>query len=402
MKSVPELPVEIHAGDRLSEIACTPMPPYSPPALAFLAQLSKALLAHSAIRTNPDIAAFAYWCRRANLTRLAKTCGDHGRRLGRGLALHIAPANVPVNFAYSFAFGVLSGNANIVRIPGKTHPQAEMICAEIRRLFDLPEHSRIAAMNRVIGYPRNDEVTAALSAVCHARMLWGGDETIAHLRAMRTSPRCVDIAFADRYSLCLIGAEAILGANGQEMAALASGFYNDVFLLDQNACSSPHLILWQGRADHVETAMARFWQAIEDVLRTRDPVSPIHAVDKYVHLCRTVLSLPESGTVTRHENRIYRIRLEQLPSDIERHRGRHGFFFEHIIDGLDGLKGIVNERYQTLTCHGVDREQVSRFIAQEGLTGIDRVVPVGKALDMGVVWDGYDLIGTLSRVIGDQ
>ena len=402
MKSVPELPVTVHAGAGLDAIDCTPMPPYAPQALAFLAQLSTALLAHPAIRTYPDIAAFAYWCRRANLRRLARTSGDLGRRLGRGLALHIAPANVPVNFAYSFAFGVLAGNANIVRIPGRTHPQAEVICAEIRHLFGRPEHRRIAAMNRVIGYPRNDEVTAALSAACHARMLWGGDETIAHLRTMRTSPRCVDIAFADRYSLCLMGAEAILGADGKQMKALACGFYNDVFLLDQNACSSPHLMLWQGHADQVETAMVRFWRSIEDVLRTKDPVSPIHAVDKYVHLCRTVLSLPESGAVTQHGNRICRIRLAQLPSGIERHRGRHGFFFEHIIDGLDGLKGIVNERYQTLTCHGVDREQVSRFIAQEGLTGIDRIVPVGKALDMGVIWDGYDLIGTLSRVIGDQ
>ena len=33
------------------------------------------------------------------------------------------------------------------------------------------------------------------------------------------------------------------------------------------------------------------------------------------------------------------------------------------------------------------------------LRGIDRVVPVGRALDMDIVWDGYDLIGSLSRLI---
>lgn len=402
MKRIPDLSVEVDAGGRFDAISCTPIPPYSPQAVAFLAHLSKALLAHQAIRLYPDIAAFGYWCRRANLARLACEFGDRRRRLGRGLALHIAPANVPVNFAFSFAFGVLAGNANIVRIPDHGHPQVDVICAEIRRLFNLSEHREIAAMNRIIRYPRNDEITAALSAICDARLLWGGDETITHLRSMRTSPRCVDIAFADRYSLCLLGVEDILAASEHEMEALAAGFYNDVFLLDQNACSSPHLILWKGRADRAEAAIARFWESVEGILRTKGSIPPVHAVDQYVHLCRTAISLPASGAVTRHENRIYRVRLQELPPDIEEYRGQHGFFFEHVIDSLNVLKAIVNARYQTLTCYGVDRVEIARFIAEEGLTGIDRVVPVGKALDMGVIWDGYDLIGTLSRVISDQ
>jgi len=33
------------------------------------------------------------------------------------------------------------------------------------------------------------------------------------------------------------------------------------------------------------------------------------------------------------------------------------------------------------------------------LSGIDRIVPVGKALDMDVTWDGYDIVRSLSRVI---
>jgi hypothetical protein len=33
------------------------------------------------------------------------------------------------------------------------------------------------------------------------------------------------------------------------------------------------------------------------------------------------------------------------------------------------------------------------------LIGVDRIVPIGTALDIGIYWDGYDLIRTLSRVI---
>ena len=35
--------------------------------------------------------------------------------LGRGWVLHFCPSNVPMNFAYSLAFGLLSGNNNIVK-----------------------------------------------------------------------------------------------------------------------------------------------------------------------------------------------------------------------------------------------------------------------------------------------
>ena len=33
------------------------------------------------------------------------------------------------------------------------------------------------------------------------------------------------------------------------------------------------------------------------------------------------------------------------------------------------------------------------------LRGIDRIVPIGQALDIGFEWDGYDLNKILSRVI---
>lgn len=402
MKPVPDLPVDILVGGRLPDMDVRPLPPYSTEALAFLAELSRRLLASPAIRVHPDVGGFAYWCRQANLARLARSFDATHRRVGRGLVLHIAPGNVPVNFAFSLAFGLLAGNANIVRIPGARHPQADIICEAMAALLAQPEHARVAGMTRIIRYPRNDEVTAALSEVCHARVLWGGDATILHLRAMRTSPRCVDVCFADRYSLCVLGAGAILAADGPSLEALIAGFYNDVFLLDQNACSSPHLVLWQGDEVDVSRAMDRFWRAMERFLMTKPAPPAIHAVEKFTQLCRAAIQMDEGLSAARQQNLIYRVRLNTLPRDIEHHRGQHGFFFEAIDNDFAGLKAIVGERYQTVTHFGVDPDAIINLVVDSGLTGIDRVVPVGKALDIGVIWDGYDLVGTLSRVVSDQ
>ena len=31
------------------------------------------------------------------------------------------------------------------------------------------------------------------------------------------------------------------------------------------------------------------------------------------------------------------------------------------------------------------------------LRGLDRIVPIGKSMDMDIIWDGYDVINQLSR-----
>ena len=399
MNHLADLPVRVIAGCGLANLHYTALPPYAPVAVAFLAAWSKRLLARSDIRSYPDAASFAFWCRSANLARLRRELDREKLRVGRGMVLHIAPANVPVNFAYSFAFGLLAGNANIVRVPESLPAQAAILCAVAQDLLKQSDHACIASMTTLLSYPRNDAITQRLSTVADVRLLWGGDQTIRHLRGMPTSPRCVDIAFADRYSLCLISAPAILNAESKSLSALTLGFYNDVFLLDQNACSSPHLILWQGTVHEVETAQKRFWDTMQELLHMKAPLKSIHAVDKYTHLCRTAINVDGLRVTPVLDNRIFRVALKELPENIAEHRGRYGFFFETIDNSLSQLSRIVNSRYQTLTCFGVDINAIAQIVVANGLTGIDRVVPIGKALDIGVIWDGYDLIPTMSRIV---
>ena len=42
---------------------------------------------------------------------------------------------------------------------------------------------------------------------------------------------------------------------------------------------------------------------------------------------------------------------------------------------------------------------MENFFRNANLEGIDRVVPIGQALDINLFWDGYDLNKILTRVI---
>ena len=94
-----------------------PLVPFDSISCEFLQDISSELIKSPESRKYPDIMGFAFWCRKANINKLKKLFEDGLIRLGLGLVLHITPSNVPVNFAFSFAFGLLAGNANIVRAP---------------------------------------------------------------------------------------------------------------------------------------------------------------------------------------------------------------------------------------------------------------------------------------------
>ena len=300
---------------------------------------------------------------------------------------------------FSFAFGLLAGNANVVRVSSANHPQANVILRVIQDIFELGNYPRIHRMNSFVCYARDDKTTAAISEISDARIIWGGDGTVNRIRAMKTKARCVDVCFSDRYSVSLLGADAICDANTVSFSRLIEGFYNDVFLLDQNACSSPHLILWQGDRECISLAKDRFWHGLEELLETKAPESGIHSIDKFTHLCRTAIWLQPINQNRSQSGRIYRVELEQLPFGIENFRGQHGFFIEITDNDLQKLSAIINERFQTLTYFGVDPQFVLKLITEEVLVELIGVVPVGAALDIGLLWDGYDLVSTLSRLI---
>ena len=167
--------------------------------------------------------------------------------------------------------------------------------------------------------------------------------------------------------------------------------------MDQNACSSPHIIVWQG--DQAPAAKARFWAAVGRVAEKKYNLSQFHAVDKLTHLCQDAINCTAVTGFSKFANYVYCVHLQSLPSKVDDLRGRFGYFYEYDAASLDELALIVNARFQTLTYFGVDKQALLDFVVAQRLTGIDRIVPVGSALYIGVILDGYDIIASLSRVI---
>ncbi|MDR2761196.1 MAG: hypothetical protein LBB88_01190, partial [Planctomycetaceae bacterium] len=405
--------VEYLAGNRGNIVTIIDIP-YSDLVINFLDDLSKRLRENKQAATFPDIISFAFWCRKSNIMKLRSAFADDKKRLGRGKIFHISPSNIPVNFAFSFVFGLLAGNSNLVRVPSKLFPQTEIICNAIDATMKDDKYELIRKSNSFIRYGRSDELTAKFSSGSQGRIIWGGNQTIQNIRKFQIAPNGVEITFADRYSLCIINSDAIKQINDQELDRLASNFYNDTYLIDQNACSSPHLILWTNENYNCDSKLdneflkRKFWDAVyvkaggekSGVIAGKNyELSGINAVDKFARLCQVAIESDSVDSAIRYDNLLYRVLLKKLPANLDQLRGRFGLFFEYDLRQLDELNECVNSTYQTLTYFGINAETLADWIISRRLSGIDRVVPIGSALDISVIWDGYDIIGQLSRIV---
>jgi len=373
------------------------LPPFDARVTAFLADLSAALLRNGQAKAHPDAVTFAFFCRRAGLESLRASYGDLADRLGRGLIFHIAPGNVPMNFAYSLVAALLAGNACVVKASSRDFPQTALVCDAMQDLL-AGAHAELRPYVNVVSYPREEQaVTEAFSALCDARVIWGGDETIRRVRQAPLPPRAFDVTFADRWSLLVADARAVAAMDEGALAAAAQGFYNDTYLYDQNACTAPRLIYWLGGGEALRAAQDRFWRAVRAYAAPRYPVDAVAAVDKLTALYRAALTLPGAELAPMPDNLAVRIRLAALSPEVTAFRCAGGCFLEYAADALDPLAPLLTEKAQTVSVLGFPPRAVRDFVLAHGVRGVDRVTPVGRTLDFSLVWDGYDLIYTLSR-----
>lgn len=370
--------------------------PFSEGAISFLSALSKKILRDPQSRAYPDVVTFAFFCRRSNLLIQKKRYTKQELRLGRGVVFHIAPSNVPINFAYSLVSGLLSGNINIVRVSSKTFPQVDLVIRHIGELFEDPEYTSIASRIVLVRYDRHSNATAWFSSISNVRLIWGGDDTIAEIRKYPIPARSFDVCFSDRYSIAVLNPDTVMSATDDEISKLVEGFYQDTYLFDQNACSAPHLVLWLDRKTTV-AAKQRFWKAVYEFTSRKYQLQAVMGVDKLTAFYRQAVSMPVSRA-EMPDNLVFRAELKSLCTNIDEFRCACGYFSEYTIKDLNEIIAIITVKYQTLGYYGFSKEDLTSFVENNRLQGLDRIVPIGETTNFSFTWDGYDLIETLTRI----
>ncbi len=399
---MPELIVALPEGGSLEALErASNLPPFGPVQQSFAAALSRQLTTSPATRAHPELVSLGFWLRAANVARLAQAfAAAHAGRvhLPRGLVFHVAPSNVDTIFVYSWFVSLLCGNRNVLRISSRESAQTSALLDVLRGLLAQPEWREIATRTLVVRYGHEAEITQDLCARCDMRVVWGGDATIAALRAFPLAPHATELAFANKFSCSVIDAASLLACDPAALERLGQAFYNDAYWFGQMACSSPRMVFWLGTDDAVREAALRFWPAVGRALDAHETqIAPADSVSKEVAV--DSLAIEQAGVrIDTHDPRMTLAWMTSARIRDELHCGA-GLFHETRIDSIAELQPHLTRKVQTVSQFGVSPEQWREFLAGALPRGIDRIVPIGQALDFGPVWDGFDLIASFLREV---
>jgi hypothetical protein len=393
-----------HGGEAaLAALLSAPPPcarPFYEALVAFVAELGRALTLDPAARRYQELVALGFWFRKARLDALREGVkgGDRYVVRARGTVFHIAPANVDSVFVYSWLLSLLCGNRNVVRVSSKRGPQLEVFFGILNRLLSQDGWRDIAERNVITSYPHDDAITKALSACCDLRVIWGGDDTVARIRQVLIPPRATELTFANRQSAAVMCAGWVCGIDNRRLDLLAEQFCADTFWFGQQACSSPRVVYWVGTPDEVVSARAAFWPRV-DAAFARKGLSwlPAEKTGRFAIACAMVGEHDMARVESELSGPVLRVAADSYDGQFRGRHGGYGLMVEVARGDLASLVTELRDEDQTLACGGFDPDSL-RALA-EALPGgaIDRIVPIGSALEFDAVWDGHDLLSHFTR-----
>jgi hypothetical protein len=368
--------------------------------LDFLDAAGQRLRTAAIARRHPELGALGAYLRRGHLiAELARMdSNDRHLRFPRGLIFHVAPGNADTVFVYSWALAALTGNCNVVRVSERGGEAAEVI---LNVLTETLEHAApvVAESQRIVSYDHREEtVTDAFSAACNLRVLWGGDQAIREIRRSPMQPAARDLTFPNRSSFSAISAEFFLAADTTKRQRAVEAFHSDAYLFGQAACASPGTIFWVGTASAVKAAQQRFFESLKQVVEVRGPrADAAMAIEKRV----ATYGLAAEGIAEQVRFIDNEIALVQLakPVRLPRRWLGTGTFPQYRVASLDELAPLLQRQDQTLSYFGFTVAEMTSFAHALGGCGIDRMVPLGRALEFSSIWDGHDLLREYTRLV---
>jgi Acyl-CoA reductase (LuxC) len=382
---------------KLGEARARLAAPFAPERVDLVAGVAETLLGPRRKDASGPAAHFAFWTRRAALTKLAASFAarvpQNALARPRGLVFHLPPQNVETVFLYSWALSYLAGNANIVRLPHE-------VSARMRAIVDLfLERLQASGDNNqlFVHYPSQGDLGAKISALSDARVVWGGDAKVALFAPLPLRNGGKSIWFGDRFSFSTINGAALAELNDAALKALAKKLHNDIFVFDQMACSSPHALYVVGEAAPHSPAVRRLLNASAIEWTMDDAAGRVgHAIGKMTAAFYAAAN-GRASSVHWRETQLTSI-VASAPERQDMRVGG-GFLSVVFVPSLKEVASFIRESDQTITYFGWERSEIETVAASRVGPGLSRWAPIGTALDFDFIWDGYDIPFELTRLV---
>lgn len=369
--------------------SCKKLNPFDPFIVKIVDEISKAFVKSK----QKELVSLGYFFRKSNLEAYKKSFSSHLVRMPVGIVFHIVPSNVDFLFLYSSMLSMLVGNVNVVRLSSRT--DNSLVKAAFNIMNEIfAKHNYLGF--KVITYDRsNEEATKELSLACNMRLVWGNDQTIDNIRKFPIKSHTKELCFYDRFSFSIVDCCEFADLSGTKKKDLIEKYYTDLYTLEQNACSSPKLIIWLGDnlCDRFEfynllSKKAEEYKIQDWNIVNKDLKMNLDAADGNVKSCKRFNSKLTVATINSLE-------------DFDRNGGNCGYLYEYLCDDYGKVFSFIegSNKDQTITYFGIDDDFKNNVVDCSKESSLSRIVPVGEALNFSYIWDGHNLLEEFSKII---
>jgi hypothetical protein len=339
------------------------------------------------------------WLRRSNfiqiieknftdLEYLENFIGDKKRIKAqpRGIACHWIAGNVPTLGLFSLFQSLFVGNANILRIPPKSHDiliKLLNIFSDTKTETGLKGSDLLESVG-IIYYDRTDlNSNLELSDIADVRIVWGGEEAVKAITGLPKSSHCEDIIFGPKYSFSVFDKEAI---KSQNFVRYIRFLVNDIILFDQAACTSPHTVFFEKGV----MSLKQIANILADTFQRTASRFPKTEIDQYITSniinIRAEYALDPSKSVFCSQENDWTILINSELTLEEPIESRTIFIKE--IDSIMQTIPLITKKIQTIGCAVEDKKKLLEFADKATSRGVARCVNLGQMHLFDSPWDG--------------
>jgi len=375
---------------------------FDPLVVSFFNDLSRDILRNNNLNRVAATAALGFWLRRSHIESIIAENG-HLVNPGKvyvspvGLVFHICPSNVDTMFLYSLAISLLAGNKNILRISERLNdPLMDEVFDIINTNLQKDDYRVLSEYINIVTYGHSSEINSYFSGLADVRIIWGGDATINTFKSFKTGTRTRDIAFADRISCSVFKTKLFNASTPENKKEATRKFFNDSYTFDQLGCSCPQYLFLLGDENDNSLFKKDFYDLLSVMAEENynNDISSLASL-KLNKLVSDSLETVQIESAERENNYLYFVHMDSSNTELL-HSAGAGYFYLQEVDKLENIAKLANKKFQTLCYFGLDKEEIISLCEVSKGLGIDRIVPVGSALDFEYIWDGYNLFDELT------
>ena len=311
------------------------------------------------------------------------------RHVPRGLVCHWIAGNVPLLALFSWAFSVVLGNRNLVRLSSRQEDVVSPFLEALKR--DSEVGVNLAAETVVVSFPTAyTDAHRIMSEAADVRIAWGGEQAVNAVRSLPAGWECEDIVFGPRVSLAVVDPETIDEKGVRRLAT-------DTALFDQLACSSPQCIFVKAPRD--SEPLKRFLDEFSRAFAAASKTYPRHPLDfseTYAIGLDRARALLEGGELARDEGTNWTVAVLDKPNDTVQCANR---FVQMIpFETFDELYPLIPLNIQTVVAQ-LGEDDLAEFTEAAAHFGVCRFPKPGEGNSFENPWDGVGLVSRLTRSV---